>query len=211
MAILAQLSQIDSTRGQGALAIMLSDDPFIRHLEQVSGWEEDATDFDYPTVDGDSDVQTRARGGQYESDGEVPVPRISGSLAFHGDSFTVDRSDLADASRGLRDLPKWIEGKITKKVKKWSRKFSVKLWQGSGADGNIKGLVNVVDGATDLPGYTGYKGVIDARDYTAGADYLDLTNKDNWGAFYRLVIQAVSEVENPTGMSMNKELFGLVQ
>ncbi|HVZ38643.1 MAG TPA: hypothetical protein VHI13_05160, partial [Candidatus Kapabacteria bacterium] len=47
--------------------------------------------------------------------------------------------------------------------------------------------------------------------YTAGADYLDLTNKDNWGAFYRLVIQAVSEVENPTGMSMNKELFGLVQ
>ena len=211
MATLAQLSQIESTRGQGALALLLQDDPFIAHLEKVSGWEEDATSYDYDVVDPEAELQNRALGGSYTKTASTPPSRIPDTLRFYGDAVAVDRSHLADAERGLRKLDKWLDKEITGKVKKWSRLFSVELWQGPGTGNRMKGLLGLLNGVDDLPGYTGYTGTLDATTYTAGADNLDLTNKDNWAPFYELMIEASSKVENPTGIHCNKELYGKAQ
>lgn len=212
MANLTSLSQLnDSERGRAALGILLSEAPMVQYVDRVSAFEEDATDFDYRPVDGDETVQVRALGAGYTPTATTPESKITGTLANHGSALTIDISHLSDAQRNLRDINAWLDKKLPREVKSWAKGYNNLLFNGLGTGGNIKGLAKIFDGTTDLPGFTGHKGTIDATDFAGSADSLDLTDSANWPGFIRLMHAAFAQVDDPTGIHMNREMYGIMQ
>lgn len=205
---LAQLSQLDSERGRAALALLLDGDPFLRFLEAHAAWEEDATTFDWRPIDPSQALQTRAIGGEYTPDDATPAALVADSLALHGFSIDIDETHIADANRRLRDLDIWLDKEVSRRVRRWSKLFGNALFVGAGTTTLLKGLSKILDGTTDLPGYAGETGVIDAADFLAGApDSFDLSNADNWATFIEKLIRYRGEVPGAKGMVMGPELF----
>lgn len=205
---LAQLSQLNSERGRAALAELLDRDPFLRFLEANSAWEEDATDFDWRPIDPSQALQTRAIGGEYIPTDATPGTRQTDTLSFHGFSIDIDETHIADANRGLRDLDQWLSKEITRRIRKWSKLFGNALFVGAGTTTLLKGLSKILDGTTDLPGYAGETGVIDAADWLTGTpDSFDLSNSANWGTFIEKLIRYRLSVPGAKGMAMSPELY----
>ena len=203
---LAQLSNLDSERGRAMLAFLLERDPFLRFIEDNSAWEEDSTDFDWRPVDPTASLKTRPIGGQYTPADVVPGSKETDSLSFHGESIDIDDTHLADAKRNLRDFDQWLDREISRRGKSWQRLFSNALFLGAGTTTLLKGLKVILDGTTDLPGFSGETGVIDAVDWSTG-DSFDLGAEANWGLFIEQLIIAQSVVPGATGFVMSGELY----
>ena len=95
------------------------------------------------------------------------------TLAIHGDSVVTDRTYLADAEKGLRDLNSTLVKDITRRVMGFADSYEALLFNGSGADGNIKGLKTILDGSTTIPGFTATYRVKNAKGSTG--DSLDVS------------------------------------
>ncbi len=209
MSTLAPLSNLrDSDRGRAMLAIILTASPFLRFLEANSAFEEDATNFDWLPVSGTSSAQARDIGGSYTATQETPGSRLAGLLAMHGDAQMIDESHLADAARGLRDVPVWFQKQLVRKGTSFGEAFEGLLFNGTGTGTplQIKGLLNILDGTTDLPGFSGKKGVIDARTYGGSGVSFDLSGSTNDAAFLEGLELSLGEVDNPTGIVANRKL-----
>lgn len=206
---LAQLSQTgDFERGTAALARML-EDPFIAFLDGASAFEQDATDFDYRPVSATGTIQGRDIGGEYTPSTEEPNDKQTGALAMMGDALHIDISHIEDDRRGLRDLGGWIDKKLNKKFVGWRTGLSVRFFNGSGAGTprQMKGWKTIYNGTDNLPGF-GITGVLDAAGYASGApDSLDLSDPANWNLFVEIMEFALSQVDDPQGIAMNKELY----
>lgn len=211
MANLTSLSQLESERGRAALGVLLLEAPLTRHLDQQSGFEEDATDFDWRPASASATLGGRGIGEGYTATAQVPEYKVVDSLAMVGDALTIDITHLADAQRNLRDIQAYIDKWLPRKVKAWARAFDVGLWTSSAAD-LIPGLDTIVDGATDLPGFTGVKAVLKASAAAYANDVsLDVTNKDNWPTLIRLLQDAMAQVPQCSGLHMNRRMYGLMQ
>lgn len=209
MATLRQLSNLNgSARGQAALGIILEQALIMRFLEQNSGFELDATTFDYLVVDGQDNLQTRAIGGSFARTAKTPPARLPGQLAIYGDGITIDRSHIADAERGLRDMDTWIEREASRRVRKVAKKLDTALMKDPGTGNTMKGLSVILNGTSDIPGFTGVKGVSNAQAYKSGSHKsLDLTDAANYPYFIEGLIKDLTKVDNPSGLVMNHSLF----
>lgn len=184
MARLAQLSSIDSDRGRALLALLLQHSPVLRALDESSAFEELGTDFQYFLLNGALTLQRRALAGSYTAADTTPGSAQTGSLAFVGFSVDVDRSHREDERRGLLDIDRWVDKELAKKIRTFARAVEVDIFNGSGAGSprQPKGLIEIMDGTTDVPGFTGDKMTIDAVDYDTG-DSFDLGDTSHYDIF----------------------------
>lgn len=210
MGQLAQISELQTERARAMLAMLLEFAPFIRFMEANGGFELDATDYDWRPVDPSATIKTRAIGGEYDPTDVTPGAKQTGALAFHGESVDIDETHKADARRTLRGIDDWLDKELTRRGRSWARKYDVQLINGTGA-GNpaqIKGLIKILDGVTDLPGFAGEKGVIDAATFTAGADTsIDLSDSNNWATWIEKLMLSIQKVPGAKGLLMNDELY----
>lgn len=208
---MAQLTPISNLRGssRGAVALgkLLMVSPFLRFLDSASGWEEDATNYQYKVKEGTLTVQARDLGGSYTSATLTPVGNQTGVLYMHGFQIDIDQSHIADDARGLRDLGGWIDSEFPEEVDSFARLYEALLFNGSGAGtpSQIKGLKTILDGVTNVPGF-GITMVINAKDAATSGDSLDLTDSANYDAFEEYLSKWVVQVENVTGLVMNPTL-----
>lgn len=208
MARLAQLSQLDTERGRAALALLLETSPLMRFFEQNNAFEEGATDFLWRPVDPSATVQSRALGGEYTPDDATPASRIADSLKFQGDGFDVDESHKADARRGLDNIDRWIDAEFNRRIRDWAEKYEIHMMNADGTSNANNGFADILDGVTDLPGYTGETGVINAASWLAAApDSFDLGNEDNWGTFIEQLTKLIQTVRGVDGILMSPDLY----
>jgi hypothetical protein len=212
MATLAALSNLNgSARGQAALAILLLRSKILRQLEQRSAFELDATKFQYQAVTGVGNLQSRAIGGGYTATAKTPPTPQNGQLAIYGDKITIDRTHLADAAAGLRDIDTWLEKEAAARVRDIGGKLDGVLMNDPGTGTTMKGLSKILDGVTDIPGFTGMKGVLDARTFGGSGNFFDLTlatGAAQHDALIEGVAAALLKVPDATGISMNQALAG---
>ena len=210
MATLSQLSNLETERGRQVLALLLQHSPFFRFMEDNSAFAEDGTDFQSRPVDASTNVQTRVLGGKYTSADVVPADAVPQSLGFHGDSFDVDRSHVADEERGLRSVDAFFRKYFPRRVRDWAKGLERLALRGSGTkDANgreMKGLLTILNGQDDLPGYTGHTAVIDAVQFLSTSPAsLDLTDEANWDPFMEGLEQLMYLV-GAEGILANRQL-----
>jgi hypothetical protein len=210
MATLSALSQLDTQRGRQVLALLLQHSPFFRFMEDQSAFAEGATDFTSRPVDAETTVQTRTVGGNYTSGDVTPAAEVPGSLGFHGDSFDVDRSHAADDERGLGGVDAFFRKYFPRRVRDWAKGIERLAVRGSGVDDasgrEMEGLLTILDGTSDLSGFPGHTGVVDAVDFlSTSPNSLDLTDEANWDDFMEGIEQLMYMI-GASGILMNRQL-----
>lgn len=207
---LKALSTINSPSGRGndALGVLLQESPFLRFLEENSGWEEDATNYDFlPTPYDLLTIEERTAGNSYTAAAVSPNSRQTGSLYFQGASIDIDISYLADAQRGLRDIPTWFTKELRSRMKQFSVGYEKLLFQGTGVDGQIKGLKTIIAGS-DIPGYTGTTCLENAQEVTAGSTKsCDISSSTNFAKFMEWLWKKINSIDRPMGLVMNRALY----
>jgi hypothetical protein len=176
-------------------------------MEQANAFEQDATNFDALPVQGTANLQTRAVGGAFTATAKVPPSRQSGVLAIYGDAITIDRTHVADAAAGLRDIDKWIEKEAARRVRETAGSLDTALFTDPGTGNTIKGLSKILDGATDIPGFTGVKGVVNAKSWKGSGNNLDLTDAANYGYFIEGLIKDTAQVDGAAQYWVNRSLY----
>jgi hypothetical protein len=211
MATLASLSNLNgSARGQAALGIMLMRSRILRFLEQNSAFELDATNYDYLAVTGTGTLQSRAVGGGFDAAAKVPPARLPGALSIYGDKITIDRTHRADAAAGLRQIDVWMEREAATRVRDVAQKLDPELMNAPGTGTRMKGLATILNGVDDIPGFTGMKGVADARTIFGGSgNSFDLTpaaSAAQHDAFIEGLEKALLKVPDATAIKVNQTL-----
>jgi hypothetical protein len=193
--------------GSILLALIMQKSPFMRYMEDNSAFELVGTEGDYRPANAESDIQSRDEGGGYTPQAITLDSKINTLLYFHGGAVSLDETRLADAEKNLYDINTYLNERYPEEFKKFIIGYELKLFQGSGAGTPklLKGLKTILDGSTDIPGFTDIKGVINANDYCDG-DSFDLTVRDNDDAFIEGLRLWLSEVENPNGIIVNPRL-----
>lgn len=204
---------IDSPSGRGrvALGYFLQESNFLRWLDANSGYELDATQYDYLPADGSSTVQTRAIGDSYTESALNVQSRITGQLYLHGDAVTIDVTHIADKKLGLRDIDSWFEKELKRRFRSFTRGYEGLLFNGtgSGTPPQIKGLKNILDGTNPIPGFSETR-VINAKDFDTG-DHLDATTDGGKKKLYELMMYAIGEVDTPRGIICNRKTYARLQ
>lgn len=207
---LKAISSINSPSGRGndALGILLQESPFLRFLEECSGWEEDATNFDFlPNPYNELTIEARTAGNSYTGVAVTPNSRQTGSLAFHGASIDIDVSYKADQDRKLRDIPTWFTKELRSRMKQFAVGYEKLLFQGTGLAGEIEGLQTILDG-TDIPGYTDATCLANAQEVTGGSTKsCDITSSTNFAKFMEWLWKKIAGIDRPMGLVMNRTLY----
>jgi hypothetical protein len=210
MAQLSGLSKINSPSGRGNLALgyLLQESPFLAYLESQSAFEEGSTSFRYNVLaDIAAAAAARAIGGSWTTSDKTPPSDQTGSLRIHGGSIDIDRSHMADAENGVLNIDKWLEKLGVKQMRSFAQGYEGKLFNSDGSSNSIYGLTTILDGTTDIPGFTGVKGVANAAEYTAATDdSMDLTNSTAQGEFIEMMELLLAQVSNPTAIVVNPSL-----
>ena len=209
MPSLRELSRLEGERAQQMLGWLLQYSPWVAALESRQAFQLAATDFDLYPVDADASVQTRGVGGSYTKNAETPPNRQPETLGFHGDSVTIDRSHIVDDQRGLRPIESWINKKLMTKARLWARGIDNLFFQGTGQDQadsrEMLGLLNLLDGSSNVPGFS-QTFVIDAVDFLdTSPNSLDLSDPTHVEAFRRGLEQIIPEFQDPV-IGANKQL-----
>lgn len=210
---LAQISNIDSQSAyaKGALAIMLENSPILRFFDSRSAFELDSTDYDHDVVEETSDFQSRAVGGGYTGAAVTPSSeKVLGSLKFHGDSVLIDRSHLADQELGLRDVEKTLLKKLPRRLRDFAIKLDNAIMNGEGTGNLLKGLSKKLNGTDDIPGFTGIKGVKNAKDYDSGVSF-DLSSTSKYAKFLEALNDMIAQVPNASGILCNRDFISRLQ
>lgn len=208
MANLATVSELrGSDRGRDLLGILLEESPLLRFLDQQSAFYEDATDYQFRVVERSNSAKTRTRGGDYTETDEAPDTLLNGSLAFHGDKVHVDHSDQADASRGLRDLARWLDDVMSERGIEFAEDYEVKLMNGDPTSDEIEGLSELLNGADNPPGMSSTL-VVDAVDWlSTSPNSFDLSDETNWGTFIENLMVELRRL-SANGILLNPEFYG---
>ena len=201
------LMESPSGRGRAALGYFVQESPFVRWLDANSGFELDATQYDYLPANGSSTVQTRGIGDSYTENALNVGNRISGQLYLHGDAVVVDITHLADKNLGLRDVDAWFEKELKRRFRSFARGYEGLLFNGSGSGTppQIKGLKTILDGTNPIPGFTETR-VMNAKDWDTG-DHLDATTDGGKKKLYELLMYALGEVDTPRGIICNRKTY----
>ena len=205
---LPQISTIESPSGRGndALAIWLQESPFLRFIDENSGWELDALSFNWlPTDISSKTIAARAIGVAFTHQDAVPTSPVTGSQALYGGAVDIDIAYLHDANRKLRDMDQWFIKELRSRIRQVAASFELALFNGTGTSNALKGLKVILDGTTALPGYAATYNVGNAQAVTAGTTKsCDLkTNRNNDAAFCEWLSLEMANVDNIAGLVMS--------
>lgn len=211
---LSQISQLFGARGVEAARTILTGSPFLSYLDANSAFELDKMDFDWRPASNTYSAQTRARGGSLTATDITWEAKQSGSQVVLGGALDIDIRNKRDAELGLDNLDVQLQKNLLRAWNGYALSVQNKLFNGTGAGSptELKGLKTILDGSTDLPGYTGVKGVINAANYSkeSSPKSLDMTVDKAGKYFTALMLDTLNEVSNPTGIVMNNKLFAAI-
>lgn len=213
MPTLAELSIVNTSRGNDILTNMLRWSPLLRFLEERSAFVLDATEFEsYPDT-ATGNLQTRGIGQGYDRSGERPQDRETGEMGFQGDAFNIDRAHVRDHNEGVQPIGPWIDRRMPNKTKSWAKLVEKAIIQGDGTkdedERTYTGWQTILDGSTDVSPYDTTM-VIDAVDFlSTNPDSLDLTDPDHQEAFMRAMEEILAHFDNP-GVVTNRQVASML-
>lgn len=214
MATLVQLSsgniRSESGRGSNALQTLLSDLPFLSFLERNSGWELDATTFTWTPTTAASTAPARAIGANFSENTRTFPNAVTGSQRIHGDAVTTDITYLRDANAGLGNRNVQLEKDVARRLKTYGAAYEALLFNGSGSSNTIIGLKTILDGTTNLPGYSVTR-VKNAKDVAASGDSLNIGDSAGQKKFLELLRTSLADVNTPTGIVINRSLWARIE
>lgn len=219
MANIASLSDVQSPSGRGreALALLLTESPLLRALDRTSAWEQDAFNYDWQPALAGTSLKTRAVGNNFTADLITPPSKVAGVQAIHGGAIKIDIARLADAKLGLRSFDMWMQKQLIRQIRQFAKDWENIFFNGD-PDANpaqMKGLAKILNGTTDLPGYSGSAAqrVLDAASLVSSAVSLDLKagTAANNKKFIEALRIAVTQVEGASMICMNRSAFARIE
>lgn len=202
------ISQVESFSGLGvtALAEVMARSKVLQFFDNFNAFELGATVYDFMPNGEAIDIQSRAAGETYDSKLLTYGVSVDGAQRFTGFSFTIDKSMLADVKNGLKPAD-WYKKEVKAMIRKFGSGYDAVVWKGTGVAPSFLGLEVILDGTTAIPGYAGFTACINAASEVSGAKVLDLvTNTTLYEHFFDRLDDAISEVENPTALVMNRRM-----
>lgn len=194
--------------GELVLGTIMEESPIINEFDKYKAFEPAPTEFEFRPATDVANIQARDRNGSYTRTAIAPQERIPGAQFMLGDAILVDETDKRDIDRGFIDLNDHFKRRYTERLRSFGKGLDAKLANGSGTGtpAELKGILTILDGINDIPGYSGVKGVVDAATLLPAGDSLDLSNKDNWDAFLEAIPIWLALVPDCKGMWMNQHL-----
>jgi hypothetical protein len=221
---MANLKSVSRTngfaRGNDAIGILLTNSPLLNFLDSMSGFELDATSFDWRPVVAAASLASRAVGGSWSATDVTPASKQTGALTIQGSRVDVDVSHLADRDIGARDIPVWFAKMLKKELINFAKSYEIQMMLGTGSGTAFKGLKTILDGTTALPGYTGITRVTNAATYSSDSTpksldiTLGATNYDkNIKGLLECLYQAFADMDRGAGMgiAMNAAMYARLQ
>jgi len=193
------LSQISTVQGAGVsvLADILEKSQFVR----LAQFREDGTDYVKHPATGRSEPDFRAKSGDYGTP-EDDNPNVSlGELKFLGKEATLEKSYKIDAEKGLMNLDMYKMRLLKRHAFAMARGIDKVTFNGDGTGSNILGFSELLDGSTNVPGFSDTM-VVDADD----TDELDITDEANWDTFMELMDELLEDVPNASMIAVNGTL-----
>jgi hypothetical protein len=216
MGLLAALSRINSPSGRGkqALGLLLQHSPFLQFMETHSGWELDATKFNWQPEDLSAKTiaaRTIGAGAQSAAQNIAITDLVADILAAYNANFDVDASYVADVERKLANMDAYMLKELRRRIRQLAIYLENECFLGTGSDGRMKGLKVILDGTTALPGYTGVTRVEDAQIITGGSTKsCDLTVRTNDDKFIGQLRHWISKVPGCAGILCSPAMGALL-
>lgn len=161
---------------------VMEESPLLRALMNFV-WR--ATEHKYRPAAGGQTLNPRGLGGSFTASDLTPGQLQSGMLAIAGFILHYDEAYEKDHELGLGiDMDSWLDQELAERAVDTAEDIETRLLSGDGTNDDIKGLLEILDGETDLPGL-GITGVIDGGE-TQDTDYLDLTDENKFSEFLEL-------------------------
>ena len=204
----------DTTYGGIMLGMLLQHSKFMRWMEQNNGFEVAATEDKFYTYDATARVLNRAIGDEKEPQAVTPnrTP-VNFGLKIQGDAVSVDISHISDQKLKLLDVDVMLEKELKNRFKDFAKKYEMELFHGLGTGDTFKGLYDIVDGSTNIPGYSETR-FVDATAHTGLSSApvsMDLTNSDRQSDFLEMMQKITYMVEDPKGIFCNESFFARIQ
>jgi hypothetical protein len=204
----------DTKHGEAMLGMLLQHSKFLRWMEQNNGFEIAATDDKFYTYGGAARILNRAIGEEKTPQAVTPnrTP-VNFSLAMQGDAVSIDASHLSDQKLKLLAIDVMLEKELKNRFKDFAKKYEMELFHGLGTDDAFKGLYNIVNGTSNIPGYS-EKRFIDATAHTGLSSApvsMDLTNSDRQSDFLEMMHKLMYMVEDVKGIFCNESFFARIQ
>lgn len=219
MAQLKTLSEFNGApKGPVMLAYMLEASPLLRSLDSLSAWEESSLEGRWrPAVDA-STVGYRAldTADAPTYTNEALESEQTFSLKVLYDGIERDNLRVLDEMRGHGTAEVDWEKKLKLRAKNYGKGIEKEFFRGTGLTTNMKGLSTILNGTTDLPGFTGVKGVLNAATYGYGTDQksFDWSVDANFAyrnaKFIEMMDEALAMVDNPNVIYANSKLYSRI-
>lgn len=211
---LAELSQINSPSGRGVnlAADILKNSQFLQFMEESSGYDLDSTNFTYNVVEAGSSLKDRAINASFSTTALTPGQPLAGTQAIMGDEVKFDTTYKRDAERGLGNAALFFEREFNRRKVNYAGEIEQKLFAGSGASGQFRGLRTILNGTDNVPG-TSTTCVINAKNYApSGATSFDMTSATaaNAARFKEMLNDIRYMVPGLQGIVVNRTLAGRI-
>ena len=212
MAVLGALSDIVSPSGRGAVAFasLLKKSKLVSLLNSRQAWELGATSNLWKPTKPQDAMQTRSLDSAYSNDTTLQfADNVAESLKFVGGKVKWDNSLEADVKNKMGTLN--FEDQVGDVFNSFAENLDNKYMNGAGTGSDFKGLSVILDGTTDLPGYTSFKGVYGGESLMSGTtpksfNFLTATDKE----ILRALNTWISYCEDPTDIIINPSLYSVL-
>lgn len=202
---LSAISELNGhERGRIAVAKMLEKSPLIRFLDEKSAFQEAATSDTWRPVNASSThLINRDIDDGYTKKALAIESLQTTTHKIAGNAIKIDKSYLADAERNLLDIKRYLDERFDEEIYAWIIALETQLFQGTGVGdpSQFKGLQAILDGDTDLPGFPGETGVLNAVDALGTGDSCELSST-NYDKFVEFLRKSVDEVPGANGILM---------
>lgn len=209
---------VTSPRGRAVIADVLNYSKVLNQFNLLSAFELDTFVSTYRPFMVSNTLQTREAGSSFNYSYSAPPSAQSVTQAITGAAVVIDRTYYRDAALGGNDFNVWFEKEIKRRARDYAQGLDVALLAGTGTSGAVKGLSAILNGTTDVPGLTGFKGVVNAATYStiSSAKSMDLRYSESTFdkeaiAFKELLLQTLADMDNPSVMILNRTAFARIQ
>lgn len=174
----AMVKPPQTERGRQFINDIIENSPL---LQALNNFELNATQDRFRPAPGGQTVAARALNANYTKSDLALAALQNADLAFVGFILNRDVSHARDNDLGLGiDQDRFYQSELAYRAYETALAIEEQLISGSGASNQIKGLDVILDKTTDVPGFSGFKGVIDAK--VTGNNF-DLSTSANYASF----------------------------
>jgi hypothetical protein len=199
--ITSQIKAPETDRARKFINDILMEYPLLQDMRNLVL---DAFTTHYRASAGGQTLQSRAVAADFTKENLSQATLQSLSQKIVGFKLMYDRRLRADHDNGVGvDVDTWLDKELEQRAYDIADEIINTLFAADGTGSNFNGIVNILDGSTDIPGL-GITGVIDASD--GGSTSLDLSSDANYDLFLERLDKWKKEVRNGAIIVCNESL-----